>query len=40
MKAGKLISVGEMEVSSGEVVPELKSDKGYKYLGISEANAP
>ena len=38
MKAGKLVSVGEMELSSGEVTPELESDKGYKYLGILEAN--
>ena len=26
-----------MELSSGEVIPELESDKGYKYLGILEA---
>ena len=38
MKAGKLISVGGIELSSGEVIPELESDKGYKYLGILEAN--
>ena len=38
MKAGKLVSVGGMELSSGEVIPELESDKGYKYLGILEAN--
>ena len=38
MKAGKLVSVGGMELSSREVVPELDSDKGYKYLGIFEAN--
>ena len=38
MKAGKLASVGGMELSSGEVIPELESDKGYKYLGILEAN--
>ena len=38
MKAGKLASVGGMELSSGEVIPELQSDKGYKFLGILEAN--
>ena len=38
MKAGKLASVGGMEFSSGEVIPELESEKGYKYLGILEAN--
>ena len=27
-----------MELSSGEVIPELESDKGYKYLGILEAD--
>ena len=36
MKAGKLASVAGMERSSGEVIPELESDKGYKYLGILE----
>ena len=38
MKAGKPVSVGGMELSSREVIPELESDKGYKYLGILEAN--
>ena len=38
MKAGKLVSVGGMELPSGEVIPELESDKGYKYLVILEAN--
>ena len=38
MKAGKLVSVGGMELLSGEVIPELDSDKCYKYLGILEAN--
>ena len=37
MKAGKLVTVGGMELSSWEV-PELELDKGYKYLGILEAN--
>ena len=38
MKVGKLVSVVGMELSSGEVIPELESDKGYKYLGILEAD--
>ena len=38
MKAGKFISVDGMELLSGEVIPELESDKGYKYLVILEAN--
>ena len=38
MKAGELVSVGGMEFSPGEVIPELETDKGYKYLGILEAN--
>ena len=38
INAGKLVSVGGMELSSGEVITELESDKGYKYLGILEAN--
>ena len=38
MKAGKLVSVGGMELSFGEVIPELESDKGYKYLGILEVD--
>ena len=38
MKAGKLVSVRGMELLSGEVIPELESDKGYKYLGILEAD--
>ena len=29
-----------MELSPGEVIPELESDEGYKYLGISVANDP
>ena len=33
-KAGKRVSVGGMEIPSGE---ELEPDKGYKYLGILEA---
>ena len=37
-KAGKLVSVGGMELPSGEVIPELESYKGYKYLGILKAN--
>ena len=38
MKAGKLVSVVGMELLSGEVIPELGSDKGDKHLGILEAN--
>ena len=30
MKARKLVSVTGMQLSSGEVTPELESDKGYK----------
>ena len=36
MKARKLVCVGGMERSTGEVIPKLESDKGYKYLGIFE----
>ena len=39
MKARKILSVGGIELSSGEVVQELESDKGCKYLGILESNA-
>ena len=38
MKTGKLVSIGRIELSSGEVMAELESDKGYKYLGILEAD--
>ena len=38
MKRGKLKSVGSMELTSEEVINELESDKGYKYLGILEAD--
>ena len=38
MKAEKRVSIGGMELSSREVIPELESDKSYKYLGILEAN--
>ena len=38
VKAGKLVSVGGMEQSSGEAIPEQESDKGYKYFGILETN--
>ena len=34
MKAAKLVSVGGVKLSSGEIIPELESDKGYKYLGF------
>ena len=36
MKARKLVVVGGMERSTGEVIPKLESDKDYKYLGIFE----
>ena len=38
MKAGKLVSVGGLSFSSGEIIPELESEKGYRYLGILEAD--
>ena len=38
MKEGKLVSVSGVELRSREVIPELELDKGYKYLGILEAN--
>ena len=38
MKAGKLVSVGGMELPSREVIPELVSVKVHKYLSILEAN--
>ena len=37
-KAGKLLSVSGMELLPEEVIPELESDKGYKYLRILEDN--
>ena len=33
MIAGKLVSVGKIELSSGEEIPELESEKGHKNLG-------
>ena len=38
MKAGKLVRVGGMELSSGEAMTKLESGKAYKYLGILEAD--
>ena len=38
MKAGKLLSFGRIELSSGKVVQELESEEGYKYEGVSEAD--
>ena len=38
MKAGKLVGLDGIELSSGEVIPEVESDNGYKCLGILEAN--
>ena len=36
MKAGKYASLGAVELASGEVVEELKSDEVYKFLGVEE----
>ena len=33
MKSKQFVSVGGIELSSGEVIPELESDKGCKYFG-------
>lgn len=38
MKAGKFVCVSEIELSSGEVIPELEPDKDHKYLGILKVN--
>ena len=38
MKAGKFVIVGGMELSPGEEMPEVESDKGYEYLSILEIN--
>ena len=38
MKAEKRESAGGMELSSGEVIPELESGKGCKYLGILQVD--
>ena len=38
IKARKLVSVGGMELLSGEVIPELEPDQCYKYFVILEAN--
>ena len=38
MKEGKVVSVGVMELLSVEVIPELQSGKGFRYLGILEVN--
>ena len=38
IKARKLVSVGGMELLSGKVILELKSEKGYKHFSILEAN--
>ena len=38
IKAGKLVSVGGMEYSSGKVILEVESSKGYKYLCVLETN--
>ena len=38
MKAGKRFSVGGIELPFEEVITELESDEGCKYLGILEAS--
>ena len=38
VKAEKRESAGGMELSSGEVIPELESGKGCKYLGILQVD--
>ena len=38
MKAGKLVRVGGMELSSGEAMTKLEPGKAYNYLGILEAD--
>ena len=38
MKEKQFVSVGGMELSFGEVILELESEKCYKYLGIFEVN--
>ena len=38
MKEKQFVSVGGMELSFGEVIPKLESEKCYKYLGIFEVN--
>ena len=38
MKEGKLVSVGKIELSFGEVILELEWGKVYKYLGILLTN--
>ena len=38
IKAGKLVSVGGMEYSSGKVILEVESSQGYKYLCVLETN--
>ena len=38
MKAGKRFSVGGIELPFEEVITELESDEGCRYLGILEVN--
>ena len=38
MKGRKLVSVGGLELSSGEVIPDPESYKDYKNLGIFDTN--
>ena len=37
LKKGKVVSKGGMELTDGEIIDEITSDKGYKYLGVIEA---
>ena len=38
MKRGKIVNTGGIELTSGERIEELESEKDYKYLGILEAD--
>ena len=38
MKRGKIVNTGGIELTSGQTIEKLESDKGCKYLGILEAD--
>ena len=38
LKKGKVVSKGGMELTDGEIIAEIDSGKGYKYLGVIEAD--
>ena len=38
MEWGKIVNTGGIELTSGEIIEELESDKGNKYLGILKAD--